>query len=117
MIKAADGKERLGTVEDLQQGFINAVKAGLTDDGSQTEGFQRQAEEGFGNLFGTRSGSDIYNGWDKPKTGKTGTQTETASKSAYNVNGKDYSESDLIGIGYTKEQINQAIKLGTIKTK
>jgi hypothetical protein len=35
--------------------------------------------------------------------------------SKYNINGKTYTSNDLIKLGYTQEQINQAIKLGTIK--
>lgn len=35
----------------------------------------------------------------------------------YSINNKQYTKSDLIGMGYTEEQIQQAIKLGNIKLK
>jgi hypothetical protein len=63
---------RVGTLEDLKQGFIDVVKRGTT----QTEGFQDESEKGFISKFGTTSGSMIFKGLGKPVT--TETKTEDA---------------------------------------
>lgn len=57
---------RVGTIEDLKQGFINSVKGGLSADGTQTKEFQDESEKGFNSIFGTTSGSMIFNQWGKP---------------------------------------------------
>ena len=57
---------RVGTPEDLKQGFINAVKGGMSADGTQTKEFQDEAEKGFNTIFGTPSGSKIWESWDVP---------------------------------------------------
>lgn len=74
---------RSGTPEDLKQGFIDVVKRGTT----QTEGFQDKSEEGFNAIFGTTSGSMIFNGWDnKPTPAKTSPgKTETPEERAKRI--------------------------------
>lgn len=71
VIESGSGNEwtrvRVGTVEDLKQGFINTVKAGQSGDGTQSEGFQENAEQGFNSIFGTSSGTVIFNNWGKPQ--------------------------------------------------
>jgi hypothetical protein len=46
----------------------------------------------------------------------TGKQPKPAAKT-YIVGGKNYSMDDLKGMGYTEDQVNQAIKAGTVKLK
>lgn len=57
----------IGTLEDLKQGFINVVKGGLSSDGTQTKEFQDESEKGFNSIFGTTSGSMIFNQWASAK--------------------------------------------------
>lgn len=42
-------------------------------------------------------------------------QPKKATAKSYDVGGKSYSHNDLLTMGYTEDQIQQAIKLGTIK--
>lgn len=77
-------QERVGTSEDLKQGFINAVKLGTDKEGSLTEGFQKEAENGFTSIFGTNSASSIWGGW------KSGTSNEN------NTGGSDNKEQGTI---------------------
>jgi len=52
----------------------------------------------------------------QPEYGRTKENTKPQPKTQqYNINGKTYTTNDLIKLGYTQDQINEAIKLGTIK--
>lgn len=57
---------KVGTVEELKQGFIDAVKNGINEAGVQTEGFQNEAEKAFDGIWRTRSGKTIWDNWNKP---------------------------------------------------
>jgi hypothetical protein len=67
---------KIGNVEDVKQGFINSVKGGLSADGTQTKEFQDESEKGFSSIFGTTSGSMIFNQWGKSVTSKPPAATE-----------------------------------------
>lgn len=71
---------KVGTIEELKQGYIDAVKAGLNLEGVQSEGFQKTAERSFQNIFGTLDGNFIYDNWKKP-INKQETQTEQTDDS------------------------------------
>lgn len=91
---------KVGTLEELKQGFINAVKIGIGEDGAQTQGFQEQAENSFNNIFGTTSGTVIFNGWGnsnnaQPSTTTTVVETQTRT----GKDGKVYTSTD--GITWT----------------
>lgn len=67
-----------GLIDNLSQGFIEAVKVTDFDktkdkDGSMAEGFQIKSEAKFKELWGTTSGKTIWEGWG------TGTQNVTPS--------------------------------------
>jgi hypothetical protein len=44
-------------------------------------------------------------------------QQAQQQEQTYMAGGKSYSKKDLLGMGYTEEQINQAIQLGNVKVK
>lgn len=57
-----------GTIENLAQGFIDAVKVvdlsgGVDKDGTMAEGFQTKSENMFNKVFGTTSGKVIWDNW------------------------------------------------------
>lgn len=74
-----------GLIENLAQGFIEAVKVSDIDrtkdkDGTMAEGFQRKSEERFKQVFGTTSGKTIWDSWSEGKTEPvTVTQTTTVT--------------------------------------
>lgn len=87
---SADNKKswtdlRVGTIEDLKQGYINVAKGGMGGDGTQTEGFQSESEKGFNSIFGTTSGSTIFNGWGKQATTTTPGKNETPEERAKRI--------------------------------
>ena len=62
----------IGTIENLAQGFIDAVKVvdlagGAAKDGTMAEGFQTKSESKFNELFGTTSGKVIWDNWGAAK--------------------------------------------------
>lgn len=76
---------RVGTIEDLKQGYINVAKGGMGGDGTQTEGFQSESEKGFNSIFGTTSGSTIFNGWGKKESATAPGKNETPEERAKRI--------------------------------
>lgn len=56
------------TLDQLKQGYVNVVKAGLSKDGVQAEGFIESAEKEFNNIWGTKSGKTIWDTWGNKKS-------------------------------------------------
>lgn len=97
-----------GTLEELKQGYIDAVKAMDATSGAQTKDFQVAAETAFTNIFGTLDGNAIFNGWgikENQSTKPNEPVVETHSRS-------DYKDG-----GWTDKQIDEAVKAGKIKLK
>lgn len=70
-----------GTIEQLRQGFINTVKSGLSADGTQTEGFQTNAENGFVKVYGVNDGKTIWDKWGvKQQAAPSATQPSSAKE-------------------------------------
>lgn len=101
---------------------ITARPRGLTEKGRKKPAEQIVISKDDTNL------SNKLLGWYQRLTGSDakgekaiiGNSTNTAppkqaAKKSYNVNGKSYSHDALINMGYTEDQIQEAIKLGTIK--
>jgi len=59
------------------------------------------------------TGSDTKG--EKSAIGGGNAAPKTETKKSYSVGGKSYSHDALIKMGYTEDEIQQAIKLGTIK--
>lgn len=103
-----------GTIENLSQGFIEAVKASDIDpnkdkDGTMAEGFQRKSEAFFNETFGTTSGKAIWDGWDNKSAAPATTVPTTKVVSASTIKSKvgtkgfeGYTEQELID--YYKSQ-------------
>jgi hypothetical protein len=87
-------KPATGVGKELESNWITRQDAYNAQLKANTESV-KGAQPAFGNVQGAKP--------PQPKTSK------------YNINGKTYTSNDLIKLGYTQEQINQAIKLGTIK--
>ena len=92
----------VGTIDNLAQGFIDAVKTidldGSTDkDGTMAEGFQVKSEAFFNQTFGTASGSTIWNNWGKGSVAPTKTVSTATIKSKVGTQGfEGYTEKELI---------------------
>jgi len=76
----------VGTIDNLAQGFIDAVKtidldATKDKDGTMAEGFQVKSEAFFNQTFGTASGKTIWDNWNA-KAPATTTTTTPANKPA-----------------------------------
>lgn len=100
----ADAKGRggtPGTLEQIRKGFIDVVKSGLDEKGTQSEGFQLNAENGFYKIFGVNNAQTIWDGWDS----KDAAPASSGKGGTYNIKGKEYTEEQLIGMGYTVDQI------------
>ncbi len=85
-----DGKTQksVGTIDNLAQGFIEAVKladisGGENKDGAMAEGFQTKSENYFKQLWGTTSGKTIWDNWNNKTQPADDSKTESA-------NGNDY---------------------------
>lgn len=76
----------VGTIENLAQGFIDAVKtidlSGDSKDGAMAEGFQIKSENKFKEIFGTTSGQSIWDNWDKA-TGTENNQKQSSGAKTY----------------------------------
>lgn len=108
-VSGSDKKiKSIGTIENLAQGFIDAVKVvdlsgGVDKDGTMAEGFQIKSENKFKEIFGNISGKVIWDNWGtKPtetKTESTGNTINindvpagtklTQKKGKYYYNGKE----------------------------
>lgn len=103
----ADGKTKSkGTIDNLAQGFIEAVKTTDIDpnkdkDGTMSAGFQQKSEAALNKLFGTTSGKKIWDTW----TSKT--QQAAGGKKGKEVNINTIKS--LIGKkgyeGYTEQEL------------
>lgn len=109
----------LGTIENLAQGYINAANKSLTGSKSGVpEGFQVKSEAAMKDILGSSSGKDIWDNWAGGTTrvqGSITNESEDTIPQSYDVQGTKYSKDGLNKLGYTDEQIDQAIKLGNIK--
>lgn len=91
----AKGEKRTtGTIDNLVQGFIEAVKVTDTNadpdknkDGTMAVGFQQKSEAALKKLFGTTSGKKI---WESKILGKTTQQTSGGSHPDIKQNGEIY---------------------------
>lgn len=76
----------VGTIENLAQGFIDAVKtidlSADSKDGAMAEGFQIKSENKFKEIFGTTSGQSIWDNWDKA-TGTENNQKQSSGAKTY----------------------------------
>lgn len=77
----ADGSQNVGTIDNLLQGFIGAVKtvdlnSDTDKDGTMAQGFQTNSENYFKKLHGTTSGRQIWDNW---KVGKGVSDEKEAS--------------------------------------
>jgi hypothetical protein len=76
--KSVEALPVAGTIEQLKQGYIDAVKGGT----SQQQGFQEKSEQGFSNNFGgLTDGKSIWDKWGGQKTDNSQQpeiQTQTA---------------------------------------
>ena len=91
----------------------NPYLAYAVDKNGKTEykrAYRDDVQNNINVLQATIGGGKGLNPFAKPKTGVDGNAT-------YSVNGKSMSHKDLIGKGYTEEQIKQALELGNIKPK
>lgn len=102
-----------GTIENIAQGFIDAVKTiqiGETKDGntSESEGFQVKSEAALNQIYGTNKGQAIWDNWGSEKQ---------AVPSGSNI--PAYTKEDLLNSngGWTEDRINAAVSAGKIKLK
>jgi len=114
-----DGKQRsTGTIDNLMQGFIGAVKIvdvnPETDkDGTMAQGFQTNSENYFKKLHGTTSGRTIWDSWVVDKgTVTDNKQSDKKESNQQNTNNKTISANklkSLIGTkgyeGYTEKEL------------
>lgn len=89
----------IGTIEQLKQGFIDAVRGGNTN----AQGFQEKSEQGFSDNFGGFvDGKQIWDNWNAKPSGNTTKETKAVELTGqvdpaqlrqgqvYLVNGKNY---------------------------
>lgn len=86
IVLGADGKTQksVGTIDNLAQGFIEAVKladisGGENKDGAMAEGFQTKSENYFKQLWGTTSGKTIWENWNNKTQPAPDEKTEDAN--------------------------------------
>lgn len=68
------------TIEQQKNNFIVAVKGGSKDEAIIDAKFLGDAEEGINTIFGTTSGTQIWNNWGQTPTAKAATSTTTEAK-------------------------------------
>lgn len=73
------------TMDQLKQGYMDVVKAGLSEEGVQAEGFLESAEKEFNAIWGTRSGKVIWDKWGNVTTPAPATTTLTPEQKAFNL--------------------------------
>ena len=115
MVKPALGGVSVGQADiylKKEADGTNAVytsKALMDDDGNVV----RKANDRIGAL--TTTGVNLAANKGGGVKAKKAIMQQKSSK--YVVGGKEYSMDDLKGMGYTEDQVNQAIKAGTVKLK
>lgn len=102
-----------GTIENIAQGFIDAVKTiqiGDTKDAnaSESEGFQVKSENALNQIYGTNKGQAIWDNWGSEKQAVPSDQgvPSFTREELLNSNG-----------GWTTERIDAAVSAGKIKLK
>lgn len=118
LIINADGSQSVGTIDNVLQGFIGAVKTTDLDpttdkDGQMAQGFQTNSENYFKQLHGTTSGRAIWDNWGVDK----GVQNDNQAGSTKPTTGKslkfpDGSVVDIQSSGLSDAEIKVAIKAG-----
>jgi len=79
------GQGKVETLERLQQGYINFVKAGEVEKGAvNAADFQKGAEQGFVNRYGTSNIRAIWDNYDKIKAAQDSRQAGVAETSTTN---------------------------------
>ena len=120
---------------ETQKVVLDMAKSALGATVGQGDVYVKKESDGTIGVYTGRDLKDEDGNVVRPINNKIGTLTSTgtnieankplgakAKKAAvqnkkYIVGGKEYSMDDLLGMGYTKDQIDQAIKSGTVKTK
>lgn len=120
---------------ETQKVVLDMAKSALGATVGQADVYVKKESDGTISLYTGRDLKDADGNVVTPINNKIGTLTSTgtnieankplgakAKKAAvqnkkYIINGKEYSMNDLLGMGYTQAEIDQAIKLGTVKTK
>lgn len=120
---------------ETQKVILDMAKSALGATVGQADVYVKKESDGTISLYTGRDLKDADGNVVTPINNKIGTLTSTgtnieankplgakAKKAAvqnkkYIINGKEYSMNDLLGMGYTQAEIDQAIKLGTVKTK
>lgn len=120
---------------ETQNTVLNIAKTSLGASVGQGDVYVKKESDGTIGVYTGKNMVDEEGNVTRPINSKIGTLTRTgtnieankplgtkAKKASvqskkYVVGGKQYSLEDLLGMGYTQEQIDQAIKSGTVKTK
>lgn len=111
VINSKKGATRVGTLDELKQGYIDVVKGGK--DPTQNTSFQSGAEGAFNKTFGSNQGQDIWNNWNG------GTQQPTQAPGLSKPSTKEIQESDISGraasAGYTESEYRQLLIKNGVK--
>jgi len=98
-----------------EDGEIAVYKTSKNDKGEKVLSFDNDKLIGFLPKVGTNLKAQPGVGEKRAVIQQGNELTPPPKSQKYNVSGKPYTHGDLLKLGYTEEQIQQAIKLGTIK--